>query len=472
MSIISTITKRYKINRIIQGNWDILMNKLIIDKVISSSYEIENFKVEDYGFSLIINIPIGQSLKEFRKLIPLINATYGLDSIAYYTSNKKNIKLCCFSYDLNISNENLIFFKWEQIFENSKFRNNEGETFKLFDKKEILHPLTNKVIGYDCKIDIPSGLSYDLLESNLNMLNSNFSVCILKFNSYDDINAKILFDKLSDDETFVPYNVKPYEFLIGLTNYFKPIILNFKTHPNLLIGGTINSGKTMAMFIGLLNLIIHYSSSQVNFYLSMLSSKQDLYVFRNTSHCKCYANTLESVLEMLIDLDKMMEDRNLLFKEYNDKNNACIFNIYDYIDKTRNELPILYLCIDEIAAYAISNPNIKQKSKEDLLKEKCNSLLWKIAREGRSVGIYCVFCTQRGGITCLSGDIKGMLVNQICFYFPNPTSAFTILGDEKLSNLATKIQINREFIGILDDIYIGKTFNLKNEEIENILKNN
>jgi hypothetical protein len=131
-------------------------------------------------------------------------------------------------------------------------------------------------------------------------------------------------------------------------------------------------------------------------------------------------------------------------------------------------LPLIYFCIDEVASFSING--LEENDAEIKIKKKCDNLLWKIVREGRSSGVYCILCTQRGSLANMSGEIKGNLGNQLCFYFPNTASSLTILGDGELASLAIRQRKTREFIAVADEIYHGKTLFLDMKMIIDYLK--
>ena len=274
-------------------------------------------------------------------------------------------------------------------------------------------------------------------------------------------------NKVPDNEKYEPIKVKPWQLYVGMTHYYKPIILDFKISPNALFGGASGSGKSVSVIMAMVNLIQFNTSDEVNLYLAMLSDKQDLKVLRNLPHCKYYGKDLKEVYNELKYIVKEMKNRNKLFDESD--YNGAITNIYEYNDKFKNnKLPIVYFIIDEVASFSINGT--EETKDEENIKKKCNALMWKIAREGRSAGIYSVLCTQRGSLSNMSGEIKGNLSNQVCFYFPNTASSLTILGDGDLATLAVKQAKSREFIAVADEVYHGKTLFFSNNMAVNYLK--
>lgn len=440
---------------------------------LSKYYTIDSIVIKKYGFDIFVNIPIGKNLNTFLEILPHISVVYNTEVISFFNEDKKMIHLKCHLVDLDINPKDDILFKWNQYFYNIKEKNQYGETFKLKKCADLNHPTKKdsnnnaSLIGYQYAIDIPTGLSYNALEKQLPMLNKIFGICCLSFNDETKEGCiQILFNKVPDDEKYVPIKVKPWEFYCAMTHYYQPIVLDFKHYPNALIGGTVNTGKTTSMLMGILSLVLSNDESLVQLFICMLSSKQDLQILKNIPHCKYYASTIKESLKELRYLENEIKRRNKLFFEQGSYGE--IVNIFEYNNVANEKLPFLHFCVDEIAALteekADDNDTIKN------MKKTCGDLMKFLAREGRTVGIYCIYCTQRAGAAILDVDIKGLLVNQISFYFPNTTSAYTILGEDSLAELATHLKPSREIIAKVGETYTGKTLSFNMKILVNNLK--
>jgi len=485
---LSSYFAEHQVKNNIKNKWKILMervNSIDLSKDVPTNktysdfnkkanyYVLEDIFIKHYGFDVIVVMPYGKSLNDFRKLLPAIGVVYRGEVIAEYSSTKSSIYMRCHLQGLDINEIDSIKFNWYSAFADSKKRNGNGETFKLDESEKIYHPTKldkkgNKVlIGYNFKISIPNGLSYDVLEENIVDLNKIFGICSLHFDdTKNQTSIEIMNTKVPDKEKYEPIKVKPWELYNGMTHAYKAIILNFKTSPNVLIGGSAGSGKTISMIMGLLNLVLSNDESLVQLAICMLSDKQDLRMFKNIKHCKYYAKDTKSALKELRYLSREVSRRNKMFDEVDDS--GSITNVYEYNDCHDIKLPLIYFCIDEVASFAVNGAEENDNEKKD--KEKCNALMWKLAREGRSSGVYCILCTQRGSLTHMSGDVKGNLGNQICFYFPNTASALTILGEGELASLAIRQKKQREFIAVADEIYHGKTLYLDSKMVIDYLK--
>lgn len=487
MEVASLFTK-YRIKKGINSKWKILMERinnidLGKDPTRNSNfsdfnkkanyYVIEKIIIKHYGFDAVVVMPYGKSLNDFRKLLPAISVIYRGKVIAEYSETKSSVYMRCHLEELEISEIDEIKFKWYAMFSDSKMRNMNGETFVLKKSEKIYHPIKkdkngNKaLIGYRFKISIPLGLSYDLLESSIVDLNKLFGICCLHFDDKENTTTiEIMTTKLPDDEKFEPIKVKPWELYCGMTHYYKPIILDFKTNPNWLVGGKAGSGKTISITQGVTNTILYNDETKVNLYIILLSSKQDFRAFRNTKHCKYYANTIKEALKELLYLSKEVARRNRLFEEYDEI--GSIVNIYEYNKVAKNKLPIVYLMVDEIASFSVNGS--EEKGEITKMKKRCDALLWEINREGRSAGVYCLLSSQRSSVCNLNPEVKANLGNVSCFRLPNLASAMTVVSDGELSKLVVKLPPQREFICEADELYFGKTLFLDMKMVVDFLK--
>lgn len=488
MELSSSFAERQVKNNI-KNKWKILMervNSVDLSKNIPTNkgysdfnkkanyYTLEDIFIKHYGFDVIVVLPYGKSLNDFRKLLPAISVVYRGEVIAEYSSTKSSVYMRCHLEGLDISEIDQIKFKWYGAFADSKVRNSNGETFSLGKSEKIYHPTkadkegNKELIGYRFEISIPNGLSYDLLESSIVDLNKVFGICSLHFDdAKNKTTIEIMITKLPDKEKYEPVEVKPYELYCGMTHYYKPIILDFSVSPNAIWGGQAGSGKTVSMIMSVLNLVLHNNEKSVQLFISMLSSKQDLKVFKKIKQCKYYANTYQDALKELLFLSNEVTRRNKLFDEADEY--GGIVNVYEYNNKFPDKkLPLIYFCIDEIASFSVNGT--ERDKNEKRMKELSSSIMWQINREGRSAGVYCLLATQRGSVANLSPEIKSNLGNQICFHFSNVPSAMTILGDGELATLAIRQKPQREFICVADQVYNGKTLYLTTEMMIKFLK--
>ena len=453
----------------VKHRWSTLMDGIgkTTENRISQPYEILKIIKKHYGYDMLISVPMGKTLKEFRKLLPHIEIAYKSNVICEYADDFTSMYMRVHNKELDISKSDEIKFKWYSFFQSDNVRNNSGETYKLKKSKKIVNPNNEEVvIGYRYEVEIPNGLTFDDLKSKTMELSKIFGLCEIKYNNDDKkVICEIILDTLSDDEKFVPIKCKPHELYVGMTNSFKPIFFDFKKDPNGIWGGKSGTGKTVSYISALINLCTQYTENDFELYITMLSDKQDLRVFKNTKHCKYYSREIRDTYKMLLYLSNKCKERNRLFEGQR----KFISNIYEYNDLHKQyKLPLIFFCVDEIASF--SKNGTETNDEEIKLKEKCSALVWKLAREGRSCGIYSILSTQRGDVKNLDANIKGNLGNTLSFYFPNIPSAMTIIGDGELAKEVVRLRKSREFICVADEVYRGKTLHLTNADMERLLE--
>lgn len=458
-----------KIKKDIKDKWKILMDGIgnKAENKMEQQYEMLNIIKKHYGFDAIISIPIGKSLKDLRQLIPQIDVLYKSNTICEYSKDKSSAYMRVWFNGKDISQSDLIKFKWYSCFQGNNDRNISGETYKLSNSVKISNPSNEKkIVGYRYNIIIPNGLDYEYLSNKSSELGKVFGLCDIRYDSEKkQAYCEIIFEKLDDKEKFTPIKCKPYELYVGMTNSYKPILFNFKLDPGGIWGGKSGTGKTVSYLSALINLATQYTDKDIQLYIAMVSDKQDLRILKNTKLCKYYADDVIKAYRMLLHLSNMCSERNRLFENQS----KFITNLYEYNElNPNNKLPIIYYCVDEVASFGKNGTELSDN--ETKLKEKCSALMWKLAREGRSAGIYSILSSQRGDLKNLDSNIKGNLGNTLSFYFPNTASALTIIGSGELASEVIRLAKSREFICVADEIYRGKTLNLTVSEMEEYLK--
>lgn len=421
------------------------------------TYNIINIFIKEYGFNAIVSIPTGKDFVSLRKLLPVLEAAYGANIILELSKNKKTgyMRVHILNGPYTISDKDKIYFKWYKTFTSKdSYRNNYGETFNIERLDTITNPNDKEdIVGYKAIIQSPSSLQYSTLISAQKQLSDTFGDVFVKYDR--DINKAVcefITKPLDPKEKFVPIKVKPHQLYVGMSYAFKPIILDYKENPHLLIGGAGGTGKTVTIITAFLNLVNSCTPDEVQLFAGMVSAKQDISIFKELEHCKYYADNIDKCLSMLEYIIKESARRSKLFQ----KNKRLVFNVFDYNKyNKKNKLPIMHLFIDEITSFMKTGIDTKE---EIAKKNKCMGYIWQLAREGRSAGIFLTLATQRGDIESLKAQIKSQMANKICFYTTNKTSAQTIFGDgsenlEKITLLKKKREALVEYAEGTDLMY-------------------
>lgn len=463
--------KERKLKKDVINKWELLMESAIskTENKIEQKFEILDIFIKHYGVDCIISLPVPYI--KLRELIPSIESIYQAECICELSSDKNTAYMRLHFNSLDIDFKEDMKFKWYKTFYNC--RNSYGETFNISKIEEITNPNNKEIIGYKLYIKFPLGLSYiDLMKYEV-QLSKIFGKCFFRWND-DSMCAEcdIVITPLDNNEQFKMLKCKPWELYIAMTHYYKPLVLDYKTSPNAIIGGKNNTGKTVALIAGLINLAMQYDETEVQFYFGVVSDKQDFRVFKNIRNTMGYAGNLEESVSLFDKILAEAKRRNKLFEDC-DTEDKIVLNIFDYNKlNPKNKLPFIYLNIDEITSY-MPMEGESSKDKNSNMKKKCISNLWKIAREYRSCGIWLSFATQRADIKSIDPNIKGQMGNKITFYQPNSGSAMTLFsgGEEGLISKIISLAKQREcLVEYSDGIEFAKTLYLDTEMMIKLLK--
>lgn len=456
LEILSQLNRERKIKKYMNLKWNSIMDSLgsKVENSIGQRYKILKSFEKSYGIDSVIALPNGLSCTDLRKLIPIIQSSFEANVIIEPSQNKSTAYMRVWFEDQEISDKDKIRFKWYKFFHaGSKYRNDFGETYKIESITPIKAP-SKEDIGYKLTINIPNQLSYENLRSSSNDLTKVLNKCFIDFNqNTKKVECDVITSPIDNKTKFAPINVKAWELYVGIGYDYKPIILDFKVTPNLLIGGVVGSGKTVSLIMAFINLCNKCDSFDL--YVCCMSEKEDLRIFQNVKQCKSYTNSPSSTIEVLEWLNKEMKRRNQLFANCK----TYCSNIYKYnsLVKPKDQLKIIHVISDEIADF-MDYP-------------ESQDLLWNLIRKSRSAGIYISMATQRATVANMSPEIKGQLTNKICFNQSNTASALTILSGEGLASKAVSLEKSREFIADYSDgVKVGKTLYLDEDMMIELLK--
>ena len=417
-------------------------------------FEILDIFIKHYGFDAIISIPIGKNPKSFMELIPKVSVIYGADVIAEPSQDKKSIYMRVHHYGQDISQKDNIKFKWYLYFQQSKFRNNAGETYRLLNGKDIKNPMDKKeIIGTRFDVDIPNGLSFNDLEKQEIELGRIFGICQIKYNHNTKTSkCEILTKRIDDEVVFKPIKVKPWELYVGMEHNWTPMIFDYSQLPNGMVSGRVGSGKTVALIMAMLNLELS-CQDEFDLYISMVGEKQDLAIFKQCKNTKYYARNIVECAKLLRYLIKEMNRRNELFQRY-----PMCFNIFRYnsLVKKENKMKFIHFICDEVADLMVSS--------------ELQDLLFDLIRKARVAGIYVTVASQRFSLANISPEIKQLLCNKAMFKMSNSASALTVASGDNVANKIVSLPPNREFVADNGEIKIAKTLKLTEDHMIKLIK--
>lgn len=181
---------------------------------------------EKYGCDAIISIPFGLNYNDFFKAIPMLENNLGATVVSNLSPEGNSIYIrVAYSLD-NADKEDIIKFNWYKTMQSdTKFINNGKGTFYLQDIK------LNEHFGFDLKVVIPVGLSYeDLLKSKSMLENIYKAQIFIQWDSYHNV-AKLRVVDVKDDK--LPYvywvELKWYKMIASLSSPNNYVNDNYET---------------------------------------------------------------------------------------------------------------------------------------------------------------------------------------------------------------------------------------------------
>lgn len=195
---------------------------------------------------------------------------------------------------------------------------------------------------------------------------------------------------------------------IGLDEMGNSIISDLTLYPHTLISGTTGSGKSMAVLILLISILMRYSPEEIN--LIVCDQANDLLIFKDFPHLSCPVITdFNQFYHMLQALMLEMERRIKL--KGSDK--------YDH-------LPYILLVVDEFASFISGSEQEKKVAR---------TIMEAILRRGRHARIHVVIVAFNPTKKILKLDIAD-LPTKFLFRVASFYSSVSVLGEggaEKLN---------------------------------------
>lgn len=308
---------------------------------------------------------------------------------------------------------------WIRILSNAGIHNKEKDTFTLMDIKAISY-------GYNAKVVIPYGLTFDGLEKATSLIEDSLP-CILVFNKKKNENyatAKIIQTPVKVGK-FSPPKVKSYEVFLGVGFDGEPIIIDMNELPHLFICGSTGSGKSKLVDHILTSLIFNCSVLELELYLVQIA-KEDLYIYEDMDQVRCFSTSIEKTYLMLKHIHEKMKERSKSIIPLKKKGLAAKITEYN----KRNPSGIMstvYIVIDEFSSLMTKTSDSKE------VKEWKNSImdyLEEVAQIGRSVGVFLILSLQRPTADKLPPFVKSMCNVKISFRQTNKKSSEVALDDD------------------------------------------
>ncbi|MCX8124016.1 MAG: DNA translocase FtsK [Spirochaetes bacterium] len=202
----------------------------------------------------------------------------------------------------------------------------------------------------------------------------------------------------------------------------KPVIIDLKKLPHLLIAGATGAGKSVCVHSIITSLVYNYDPNYVRFI--MVDPKLvELQIYNGIPHLLTPVIIEPFMVPKALKWTMMeMERRYYLLSEYNTRD-IDRYNQMVERNKTGEYLPYIVIIMDELADLMM------------VAAKEIEGYITRIAQKARAVGIHLVLATQRPSVDIITGIIKANFPARIAFQVAQKTDSRTIIdqnGAEKL----------------------------------------
>lgn len=203
----------------------------------------------------------------------------------------------------------------------------------------------------------------------------------------------------------------------------KPVMIDLKTQPHLLIAGTTGSGKSVCVNSIITSLLYNYNPNYVRFIL-VDPKMVELQLYNGLPHLLTPVIVDPQIAPMVLKWTmREMERRYYLLSELNTRDiERYNEKIGQQKKKDTEKLPYIVVIIDEMADLMMSSKEVE-------------GYITRIAQKSRAVGIHLVVATQRPSVDIITGLIKANFPARVAFQVAQKTDSRTIIdqnGAEKL----------------------------------------
>ncbi len=202
----------------------------------------------------------------------------------------------------------------------------------------------------------------------------------------------------------------------------KPVIIDLKKLPHLLIAGATGAGKSVCVHSIITSLVYNYDPNYVRFI--MVDPKLvELQIYNGIPHLLTPVIIEPFMVPKALKWTMMeMERRYYLLSEYNTRDIDRYNQIVER-NKSGEYLPYIVIIMDELADLMM------------VAAKEIEGYITRIAQKARAVGIHLVLATQRPSVDIITGIIKANFPARIAFQVAQKTDSRTIIdqnGAEKL----------------------------------------
>lgn len=211
------------------------------------------------------------------------------------------------------------------------------------------------------------------------------------------------------------------EMQLGVCLGFDPlgqtVCFDLSKAPHLLVAGTTNSGKSVALHALLCSLLSRHSAQDLR--LCLIDPKQvEFTVYRGLPHLQGAEpiTEMEQAVTVLEDVVKEMEQRQAALAKQG------LTNLAQWRNQDKAAPPYFVVCVEELADLIMQYPQAEEP-------------LVRLAQKGRASGIHLVLATQRPDSATLSGLLRSNIPSRLGLSVQKASESKIILdenGAEKL----------------------------------------
>jgi len=210
---------------------------------------------------------------------------------------------------------------------------------------------------------------------------------------------------------------------LGSDHHGEPFSVDLNRIPNLLVGGTTGSGKSVLLHSFILSLL------KCDACLYLVDPKTvEFNVYSELDAVKSLVNTVEEASLLIEDVRDLMETR------FSYLSNAKVRSAAEYNERVSPEKRMrpVVIVVDEWADLVLQDKDIQKP-------------LCLVAQKGRAAGVSIILATQRPSCRVISGLVKANFPGRIALKVASAVDSRVILdsnGAEKISDVGTGLYVD------------------------------
>ncbi len=310
---------------------------------------------------------------------------------------------------------------------------------------------------YKAYFKLPAGMSLDDIRRKLPAIELNLNAEIGTYQEDEYCVMEISTGHLKHQEMFTTSRFEGAEgmelpIIIGESKKGLQIV-DLGKRPHILVGGETGGGKSVFVRQALTSLMSLKTPTDLEIYMIDLKGGLEFQLFKNAPHVREISKEAFSAFEVLRTVEAEMDKRQADFY------NAGVTNIKEYREAV-GHIPYILLVIDELAElspesvgkselwnipehlqdyiYSLnivptkgnSAPPKGMMKAKDLL-EYTHSMINRLLRLARALGIHLFVATQRPDAKVLPGDSKANIPITVAFRVRNELNSRILLGEQE-----------------------------------------